>query len=61
MKAKRRKRRHWYRMYVGECCACGRDQSYRERVYGRRPKRASGRYVHLPDSQTYDHCLEYEY
>jgi hypothetical protein len=49
-------RKHWYRIYVGECPVCGRDQGYRERVYGRKPKSAKCRIVYLPDSQTYDHC-----
>lgn len=49
--------KHWYRIYVGECPVCGRDQSCRVRVYGPPPPRAE-RYVRLPDSQTYDHCLE---
>ncbi len=54
---KKVKRRHWYRIYVGECCVCGKDKSFRERVYGRPPARAK-RYVQMPLSETYDHCLE---
>ncbi len=53
---KKATRKHWYRIYVGECPQCGRDKSYRERVYGERPPDAQ-RYVHMPDSETYDHCL----
>lgn len=58
MKRKRKSvRPHWYRLHVGECPVCGKDKSYRERVYGRRPKTASKRFVYLPDTATYDHCL----
>ena len=58
MGRKRRKiRKHWYRMYVGECPVCGRDKSYRERVYGQKPRRAANRYVYLSDQSTYCGCL----
>jgi len=50
------RRRHWYRLYIGECPVCGRDQSYRERVYGRRPAWGK-RYIFLPDAQAYDWCV----
>jgi hypothetical protein len=40
---------HWYKWYLGECPVCGRDQSYRVRVYGKKPKSAKQRYVYLPD------------
>jgi hypothetical protein len=49
---------HWYKIYVGECPVCGRDQGSRERVYGKPPTHRKDRYVYLPDSQTYDGCLE---
>lgn len=51
-------KRHWYRIYVGECPQCGRDASYRERVYGPKPKRHSARYVHLSLHAGYCGCLE---
>lgn len=54
----KRKRCYWYRMFVGECQVCGRDKSYRERVYTPKPKDPRKRYVQLPQTQTYDHCLE---
>lgn len=54
----KRRRKHWYRQYVGECPVCGKDKSFRVRVYGRRPKDLTKRYVRLPDVETYDHCLE---
>ena len=49
--------KHWYKMYVGECPVCGRDQSFRERVYGKRPKNPKKRYVYLNQFETYDHCV----
>jgi hypothetical protein len=59
---KRRKHRtHWYRQYVGECPVCGRDKSYRERVYGKPPKDPRKRYVQLSPTECYDHCLERDY
>jgi hypothetical protein len=57
--AKRKATRpHWYRVYVGECPVCGREKGYRERVYGTPPKDPGKRRVWLPDTITYDHCLE---
>jgi hypothetical protein len=49
---------HWYRMHVGECPVCGRDASYRERVYGKPPEKWQDRYHNLSYQQTYDHCLD---
>lgn len=49
---------HWYRIYVGECPVCGRGKDQRERVAGKPPKKREDRYVSLPDTQTYDHCIE---
>ena len=48
---------YWYRMYVGECPACGRDASYRERVYGSKPEKWEDRYVQLPQQKTYCGCI----
>jgi hypothetical protein len=50
---------HWYKIYIGECPVCGRDQSYRERVYGSKPEKREERYFYLPDNFTYDHCMGY--
>lgn len=50
--------RHWYRLYIGECPVCGRDKSFRIRVAGERPADPAERYVYLPDSQTYDGCIQ---
>jgi hypothetical protein len=55
---KRRPRKHWYRLYFGECPVCGRDKSYRERVYGKRPRRRKDRIIYLNQTTTYDGCLE---
>jgi hypothetical protein len=55
----RRFKQHWYKTYVGGCPVCGRDKSYRIRVYGKRPKRLSSRYIQLSDRETYDDCLYY--
>ena len=51
------KKTHWYKMHVGECPVCGRDKSYRERVYSKKPKDYKKRYVYLNDFETYDGCL----
>lgn len=48
---------HWYRMFVGECPVCGRDGSYRERVYGPKPEH-DARYVDLSLHEGYCGCLE---
>lgn len=52
-----KKKQHWYRIFVGECPVCGSEQSYRERVYGKRPINPKRRYVYLSDFQTYDGCM----
>lgn len=52
-----RHRRYWYRFYLGSCPVCGRNKSYRERVYGRKPKNARLRYIELSDFETFDHCI----
>jgi hypothetical protein len=48
--------RHWYRIFRGECPVCGRDKSYRVRVYGRPPRDRRKSYGHLPDMACYDWC-----
>lgn len=55
-KRTRRVRKHWYRLHIGECPVCGRDQSYRERVYGRKPSREK-RYVYLPQAACCHHFM----
>lgn len=58
--AYRSTQQYWYRIYIGECPVCGKNKGYRERVYGPKPAKPKDRYVHIPDTQTYDHCLERE-
>jgi len=48
--------KYWYKMFVGECPVCGSDKSYRQRVYGKKPKNISDRYVFLSYKETYDYC-----
>lgn len=57
-KKKPAQRRYWIRFWYGECVVCGRGNGYRERVYGRKPKNPKERYLQLPDTVTYDYCLE---
>lgn len=54
---RKRPRRHWYKFHIGECPVCGSDKSYKERVYGPKPKDSRKRYVHIPNTSTYDYCL----
>lgn len=51
------KKKYWYRQYIGECPVCGRDHSYKERVYGEKPKEDKDRYVYLSQFETFDHCI----
>jgi hypothetical protein len=54
----RKGKRYWYRIHVGECPVCGRNRTFRERVYGEPPRERSQRHVYLPDCQTYCGCLD---
>ena len=36
---------YWYRFHHGECPLCGRDGSFKERVYGPRPVDHSERHI----------------
>jgi hypothetical protein len=54
---KKKVKPHWYRQYVGECPVCGSNKSYRERVYGRKPKDPKKVYIWLSDQETYDWCV----
>ena len=38
MRKRKVKRPHWYKRHIGECPVCGKDKSYRERIYGKKPK-----------------------
>lgn len=46
---------HWYKIYIGECPVCGKDKSYRVRIYGKKPENSNERYVYLLN--TYDYCM----
>ncbi len=50
------KKKYWYKFYVGECPVCGRDQGYKIRVNGEKPKSIEERYVQLGYQETYDYC-----
>lgn len=48
---------YWYRFHIGSCPVCGRDKSYKERVYDEsRPAEPNKRYIYLRDAETYDYC-----
>jgi hypothetical protein len=51
------KKEHWYKIYYRECPVCGRHLTWRERVYGPKPKDPDRRYEYV---QTYDWCFERE-
>jgi hypothetical protein len=56
-KKKKQQEKHWYRMYYGECPVCGRLDSYRERVYGEKPKDPKEIYKQVSDKDCYDYCV----
>ena len=49
---------HWYKIYIGECPVCGRDQSYRERRLTPKPLNPEDRYEEMSDFETYDGCMD---
>jgi len=51
------KKKHWYKQYLGSCPVCGKDKSYRERVYGKKPKSFKKIYIYMPDNWTYCGCI----
>lgn len=54
---KKQTKKYWYRQYIGECPVCGRDASYKVRVYGEKPKEDKDRYVYLSYFETFDNCI----
>ena len=34
---------HWYKLHIKECPICGKDDSWRERVYGEKPDKVEER------------------
>ena len=47
---------YWYKRYVGECPLCGRDASYVERVYGKKPTNKKKVYIQMSYQETYCGC-----
>lgn len=54
----RKPKKHWYKTFYGECPVCGRDCSYKVRMYGKKPKRIQSRYEPLPLSVCYCGCVQ---
>lgn len=50
------KKSYWYKYYYGECPLCGRDYSYKERMYTKKPKDKKDRVVYLSDTFSYCGC-----
>lgn len=48
---------HWCLVHMGECVICGKDESFRERVYGKKPFDANERYAYPPDDACWEHFL----
>lgn len=48
--------KHWYKIYIGECPVCGRDKSFRVRVYGKKPPNPAKRYLYMTLQECYDWC-----
>ena len=48
-------RPHWYKITVFECPVCGQGGTYRERIYGQKPKDPQKRYCF---ESIYDYCDE---
>ena len=50
---------HWYLSWIGECPVCGRDMSYKERMYGKRPDPKKTHLVeYLTPTEAYCGCME---
>ena len=45
-KRRRKMKKHWYIIWIEECCVCGVTYTVRERVYGRKPKDPAKRYFY---------------
>ncbi len=50
----RKHKPHWYKFYVTECPVCGCGDTYRTRVYGKKPQDLEKRYKW---DFSYDNCL----
>jgi len=57
-----RKRKFWYRIHWDACYVCGggsfKGRSWRERVYGRKPKSIKKRWIF---ETAYCGCMDYEF
>lgn len=51
--------KYWYKKYIGECPICGRDKSYKERMYSEKPIVPQDRVTYLSLIETYDNCEGY--
>ena len=49
---KKHMRKHWYYITIIACPVCGREKVYRERRYGRKPKK---------DWKCYDYLEQWDY
>ena len=52
---------HWYLMHVSLCPVCGKDNGYRVRVYGTKPKDAEKRRVYESQHHSYCGCMDGEF
>lgn len=52
-KMKKNKKKYWYKFYIGECPFCGRDRSFKERKYTKKPKNLKNRIEYLSDTFTF--------
>lgn len=59
MNSTKTKKKYWYRIHINECCVCGVDLSWKERVYGKKPKRLSKIYIH--DGKPYCGCMDRDF
>ena len=44
---------HWYKITIHYCPLCGKEDKYRERIYGEKPKDHNERYV---IKEYWDYC-----
>lgn len=49
--------KYWYRTTIQECPICGRGDTYRERMYTKKPADVRKRYIY---ETHYDWCMEYD-
>lgn len=54
----KRSKHYWYKYFIGECPVCGKDASYKVRMYTPKPADPKERSVYLSDVATYCGCME---